>query len=320
MSKRWVAYLVLAGLLALLSLNAVAYRHATAMMEFSPTGARTAPPEQLGIAGKTKVLLTGVTLPRPLNNTSPTDAEMDYETHTFPNLKGDRLESWYIPNNQTDFLVLLFHGYAASKESLLPIARKLHQMEYSSLLVDFYGSGGSSGNGTTIGFFEADDVLAAFTYAQDTWPNSPILLYGISMGGSAVLRSIAIHGLQPQGLIIEATFDRLLTTVGNRFAAMNLPATPFANLLVFWGGWKAGFEGSKHNPSTYAQSVTCPTLILHGGRDRRVTTEQARMVYSNLKGWKRFSEYPKAGHALVIKNDPQQWQQDIKTLFEAIYK
>jgi hypothetical protein len=116
--------------------------------------------------------------------------------------------------------------------------------------VDFYGSGGSSGSGTTIGVNESDDVAATVAYAKTVWPQRKIVLYGISMGGAAVLRAIAVNGVTPDTAIIEATFDSLLNTGKNRFRAMGLPPSPFTELLLFWGSVQQ-FNYFR-NPAQYA--------------------------------------------------------------------
>jgi hypothetical protein len=48
---------------------------------------------------------------------------------------------------------------------------------------------------------------------------------------------------------------------------MNVPSFPAAQLLVFWGGVQAGFNGFSHRPAEYAKSVSCPVLFLHGEDD-----------------------------------------------------
>src|SRR5581483_2053857 len=63
-------------------------------------------------------------------------------------------------------LIALFHGYGASKSSLLSAAEALHHLGYGTLLVDFYGSGGSSGSGTASGVKAADDVGSGRVRAQ----------------------------------------------------------------------------------------------------------------------------------------------------------
>ena len=111
----------------------------------------------------------------------------------------------------------LFHGYAACKAYLLKEAQALHRMGYAVLLVDFRGSGGSSGNVTTIGVDEADDVSRVWEYARLSWKDQPVIFYGQSMGSAAILRALALHeDIRPAALVLECPFDKLRSTVANR--------------------------------------------------------------------------------------------------------
>jgi len=90
------------------------------------------------------------------------------------------LEAWFVQHPHPRGIVLMFPGYAGVKEAFLTPAAHLYQFGYSSLLVDFRGSGGSSGNDTTLGLREADDVAATFVYAQQHWPGLPIISHQLS--------------------------------------------------------------------------------------------------------------------------------------------
>jgi pimeloyl-ACP methyl ester carboxylesterase len=265
--KLLITFLVGVGIAGV---NAVAYMQARAMTHFSDAGVRTKRPEKLNWVEIATVLVRGVNVPRPENPATPAEMGLPFETHRFSTSHGPVLEAWYVPQREDRPLVLIFHGYAASKAALLPVASAIHELGYSVLLVDFYGSGGSSGTDTSLGYFEAGDVAASVEYARHTWPRRKIVLYGFSMGGAAVLGAIAIQGVRPDAIVLEATFDSLLNTAKNRFRTMGLPATPLAELLLFWGGIQWGFDPFSHKPVDYARSVVCPSLILHGETDARV--------------------------------------------------
>ena len=293
-------------LFAFVILNVVAYLHAWAMTHFAPEGTRTLKPESLSVLQKARVLFTGVTVPRPsAGDTTPESVGLPYEVHLLQAKDSVTLEAWYIPCPRAHGLVLLFHGYAGCKAALLPEARGLHELGYAVFLVDFRGSGGSSGTVTTIGALEAEDVATAMDHAQARWGDQPRILYGQSMGSVAILRAVALHGVRPQAVVIECPFDRLLNTVGNRFAAMGLPAFPGAHLMVFWGGVQHGFNGFSHNPVDYAAKVNCPVLQMHGALDARVTTAQAEAVFAAFGGPKQFELFAGAGHESYLARSPR---------------
>jgi alpha-beta hydrolase superfamily lysophospholipase len=305
---------------AAVALNVLACQHARAMTQWADHGSRTPSPEDLGWARRAQVLLTGVRLPRPVHSMTPGDEGLTFQVHRFPGSQDAMLEAWHIPGDsgRPRILFLLFHGYGAAKDTLLPVARALHELGHDVLMVDFHGSGGSSGTDTTLGVREALDVQASAGWSRARWPERPIVLYGQSMGGAAVLRAIARHGADADGLVAEATFDRLLTTVKHRFHAMGLPATPFAHLLVFWGGLTSGTDGFDLNPVEDAEAIHHPTLVLHGGRDLRVRRREAEAVHQRLRGWKRYAEFGQAGHGLVLLSDRARWESEIRLLSERV--
>ena len=289
--------------------NLLAYQHAHAMLHFSEQGERTDKPEALSLWQRISVLVTGVNIPKPLNATTPDDYGLLYETHRFGASNEIELEAWYIPKAAAKGIVLMFHGYAASKATLLPEAQALNELGYETLLVDFRGSGGSSGYETSVGFYEAEDVVAAVEYVQRELGKERVVLYGQSMGGAAIFRAVAEKGVKPERIIVEAVFDRMVSTVANRFRSMGLPAYPGTQLLIFWGSIINGYWGFEHNPVNYAAQVENPVLVLHGTDDERATLEQGQAVFEQIRGEKRFESFEGVGHESYIKADGLKWKE-----------
>ena len=292
--------------------NFFAYSHASAMLRFSHTGERTSNPESLTIQEKVQTLLTGVSVPKPRNSVTPQKFDLDFETHRIQVNDQVELEAWHIPHAQSKGIILMFHGYAASKASLLLEADLFHQMGYEIFLVDFRGSGGSNQNNTSIGYLEADDVSAAFHYVESRWNKTNLYLYGHSMGSVSILRAISEYDIQPDAIIVETVFDRMLSTVRNRFILMGVPSFPSAHALVFWGGVINGHSGFSHNPVDYAPNVKCPTLMLHGEEDRLATPEEARAVFERIASdEKYFKSFSETGHGSYAASKPKQWKRAV---------
>lgn len=303
---------------AFIALNCLAYMHARAMTHFTESGTKTSRPEGMSVLQRANVLLTGVRIPKPHNSETPADRGLPYDTHQFSGADGIEYEAWHIPCAGSRGLCLLFHGYASCKCSLLSEAEVWREAGYETLLVDFRASGGSTGHETTIGFREADDVAAAFDYSVRELTDASPVLYGRSMGAAAVLRAVAVHGLEPRAVVVEAPFDRLLSTAENRFAAMGIPSFPSAHLLVFWGGVQEGFSGFEHNPAEYAQQVACPVLLLHGAEDARVTREQAVAVFNGLAGRKELVLFEGVGHQSCLDASPEEWRRAVVEFLSSV--
>ncbi len=290
----------------------MAFYHARAMMRFTGVVERTHEPETLSLGQKLKVLCCGIKVPRPVNQQSPADFGLGYETVTFAGAHGLKLEAWRIRQTNSLGAVLLFHGYTASKESLLPAAGEFSAMGYDVILVDFYGSGGSTGNDTSVGYYEAEDVAAAWRWGRKEVPGQSVVLYGVSMGAAAAIRAVGTLGIEPDAMIVECPFDRLLTTVENRFHAMRLPAFPAAQLLVFWGGVQQGFNGFAFNPADYLRAVRCPVLLMHGGQDSRVKLAEVENLARNLNRDSTFEVFPGAPHQTYVSSRAEEWRASVQ--------
>jgi alpha-beta hydrolase superfamily lysophospholipase len=181
-----------------------------------------------------------------------------------------------------------------------------HGMGLNAFLVDFYGSGGSGGNETSIGFYEALDVAKAFDYARDLPGSGPVVIYGASMGAAAVLKGVADEKLQPQALILECPFDSLIGTVRHRFTTMGIPSFPLADLLVFWGGMREGFNGFRYRPVESASHIDRPTLLMNGDNDPWVRPEEARAIFDDLKGPKTLRFFAGVGHDSCLRRRPDE--------------
>jgi pimeloyl-ACP methyl ester carboxylesterase len=309
--KRRLGVLLALFLVAFITLNLVAYRQAYSMMHFTAGSVRTEKPENLSLGGKIKVLFCGVDVPRPHSTLAPDTLGPACGALVIPETNGIKLGAWYCPGPPTNPLIILFHGYAGDKAGMIPEARAFLEMDCSVMLVDFRGSGDSSESSTTVGYYEAEDVAAAADFARSLSPHSKTILYGGSMGAAAVLRAVAHCGVQPDAIIVEAVFDEMFNTVRHRFESMGVPSFPAAQLLVFWGGVQAGFNGFAHNPVQYAASVRCPILFLHGTADPRARLEDAHRVFAAVPAPKSFTVFPNLGHEAAITAFPVEWKQTV---------
>lgn len=304
--RRWKRIALSVAILVVVA-NVLAARHARAFLVYSDSGEAVPQPEQLTTWRKAGMLVNGVAVPRPENRTAP---EAPFTTHRIP-MGEEWLEAWHIPATDPHGIVIMFPGYSSAKNSLLPEAATLREMHFDVLLVDFRGAGGSSGRENTLGVREADDVAAAAAFAKVKWPSRRVILFGRSMGAAAVLRAVGPLHVNADAIILECPFDRMLNAVKNRFRSMGLPASPGAEMLVFWGGQRLAFDGFAHNPEEYADQIEVPTLVLSGSRDERAAPEQVRRVYDRFRGPKRLVMFKHAGHEPLLKTDSPLWAREV---------
>jgi len=311
--KKWVKRLAIGAGCVFVLLNVIACFHAYHFTHFTDKDIeKTKESKNLSVLEKAQIALTGINNPRPENSKIPS---IPFETIQIQANK--RIECWNIKSpTPSKGTIVLFHGYGSSKAKMLDKAEVFMNLGYHVLLVDFMGSGGSEGNQTTIGFFEAEQVKACFEYLQKQGEKN-IYLFGTSMGAVAILKACHDYAIAPQGLILECPFGTMHQTVAKRFENQGLPTFPMAGLLVFWGGMQNGFWAFSHNPTEYAKKVHSKTLLLYGEKDNRVTRPEIDALYNNIPAsQKKLITYPLAGHENYLLKYKNEWTRDVKAFLE----
>jgi alpha-beta hydrolase superfamily lysophospholipase len=125
---------------------------------------------------------------------------------------------------------------------------------YNTFQLDFRAHGGSEGNTCTIGYDETEDISLAYNFIKNQNENN-IVLWGISMGASTILKALKDYTLAPNKLILEMPFGSISKAVEGRIKMMGLPKQPLATLLTFWGGIEHGFWAFNMRPSDYAKKL-----------------------------------------------------------------
>ena len=261
---------------------------------------------------KIKAIMFGVENPRPITTTYP---NLPYKTIKLKSNK--TIECWQITADSSKGTIVLCHGYSADKSTMLDKAYEFLKLGYSVLLVDFMGSGGSEGNQTTIGFKEADEVATCYTFLKQQGEKK-IFLFGTSMGAVAIIKCINDHDIKPAGILVECPFGTMYKTTCSRFRTLHIPTFPMAGLLDIWGGIENGFSPFSFSPIKYAKKIHCPTLLMYGEQDEKVSSAEIDDIFANLQGPKMLKKYPLAGHDNYLLRYKQQWIADVRTFLNTI--
>ncbi|NEZ54422.1 alpha/beta hydrolase [Adonisia turfae] len=268
----------------------------------------------------------GLGVPKPSHSQTPSDRGVFYGTRTLPIGQSRWLETWEIPA-QTAVprgTVILFPGNLGTKSSqLIPPAQSFASLGFNTVLVDFQGVGGSSGNTVTLGIAEAQDVVTVFNDVKHRNVvqgngDSPIILYGVSMGTAAILRAIATHNIIPDAIVLELPFIRLIDAVKSRLRHHKIPTDPTATLLIFWASIQHGINGFSHNPINYAKAVECPTLVIHGAQDKWTPVSDIEALVHNIPATKQLVVSADAGHHQLIGVDRPLWDASVSNFLKAI--
>ena len=304
---KWIKRAGIVALILFLLLNVMAIFHAWQFTHFYPD-AEKVDLQKLSVVGKAQVLLFGYEFPKSVVKQQPLLPFDKVSMITKDNLK---ISGWLTQNDSTKNAVILFHGHGGTKGSLVDHANYFYGLGYSTLAIDFRAHGESDGTTCTVGFSEAEEVKMAFDLmAGEGYEN--IVLYGTSMGAAAIIKAMKDYPLQASKLILEMPFGSLPDAVKGRMRIIGLPATPFSQLLTFWGGMEQGYWAFDFSPCDYARSITCPVLLQWGKDDLRVQEHETRCIFDNIKSEKKLVVYEGTGHQSLLGDQPEKWKEEVK--------
>lgn len=211
--------------------------------------------------------------------------------------------------------IVLLHGIRASKEHFIRLSRNLANQGFNTVALDLRAHGKSQGIHCSFGVNEKKDIVALINtiLENNTIENTPIGIWGQSLGGAVALQAMAIDDRIQFG-IIESTFSDFKTVTNDYFKNyMGFGFQPLTNYLVNRAGKIAGFNPDEASPIEYCKQIEQPVLMVHGTKDKRIKIDYGKANFKNLKSTgKRFLEIEGANHASI-------WETGGDLYFEKVF-
>lgn len=263
-------------------------------------------------------LITAPMASRNLPNETPADYDLPFEEVQLLSSDGTPLVAWYIaPSNGA--VILLQHGYKSTREELLSEARMLYQHGYGALLTSIRAHDYSGGELITFGIFEMNDLQAWFDFLLTRAEVNPekIGMLGNSYGGMLAIK-FASKNQSIKAVIANSSFSSLNDTVATSIAYFSqLPAFPFAPLIVFWAEQKAGFSTEDIDATQWiAQISPRPVFLMQGGADVVVSADSGQRLYDAALEPKALWFEPNLGHVAFVDQKPQEFEQRMLQFFD----
>lgn len=199
--------------------------------------------------------------------TSPGALGAPQEEFEIPSTDGVQLKAWWVPAKGSDTVAILSHGYVMNRSELSPLAHWLWQRGVSCLLIDLRAHGHTRGGASTIGYREADDVLAAVEEARRRCPGARIVLVGSSMG-SAASAFAASRESGIDALILDSCYSQLVNAAFGWWRFLGGKALSWLlGPMVLIAGPLAKMNPFKVDVAEALKESSCPVLLLHGRCD-----------------------------------------------------
>ena len=244
----------------------------------------------------------------------PSTYRLNYENATFTTSDGVTLKGWFIPNKESDAVIIVGHGYPFDKANILQATHFLAE-EYNLLLFDFRYFGESEGGYSTGGAKESKDVLAAIEFLKKEKGFKKIGAIGFSMGGAAILMS---ESEDLDAVVIDSTYatgDMILERLYPFFPGVL--KLPFVWLTKFYALLFFKINVNEISPLNSIGKFESPILLIHGEKDSQIPVENTRLLYENSdKNRTELWIVPDADHGMAFALYPEEYKSRVIQFFD----
>jgi alpha-beta hydrolase superfamily lysophospholipase len=195
-------------------------------------------------------------------------------------------------------VLLYLHGARWNVQSSAPRMRRMQDLGFSVLAIDYRGFGKSS-PGLPSEETAYEDAYAAWRWLAAKYPDRPRYIFGHSLGG-AVAIDLASKVDDERGTIVEGTF----TSIADVASTMKWGWLPLGPLIT------QRFESVRK-----VAKVGAPLLIVHGDSDKLIQSELGRKLYEAAPGKKRFLLVEGGSHHSTMAVGLAQYRQALADLF-----
>ncbi len=223
----------------------------------------------------------------------PTDFKPSDTTHTIQ-VGNQTVAATYLPNKDSEYVILFSHGNAADLGRLQPMLEFFHQQGYAILAYDYPGYSISSGRPSESAIYQT--VEAVYDYMITTLAIAPekILAYGRSLGSGPSVH-LAKHK-KVGGLVLEAPFTSVFRVY------THVPLFPY----------------DKFNNARKISKVREPILIVHGEKDDIVPFWHGLELFDKAQSPKMHLWLEDADHNDVIFKGGERYWQTLESFIQFI--
>lgn len=226
----------------------------------------------------------------------------------------------YVDNN-SDKTVIFVHGYCGNPISNFCLqARHLYDMGFNELFITQRAHGESGGSRHGLGIIEQYDVLGWIGYEAAKSNIEKILLYGSSMGSSAIAYSSdKIKDEKVRGMVIDCAFSSVGKQLYYDSRKRRIPpclVIPVIRLIA-----RIELREDIYRPAGKSLAKTkVPALFIHGTGDTTVPFESGMENYNACQSEKTLIAVEGAQHIVDYAAGEEQTKEGLKTFINKYFK
>ena len=196
-------------------------------------------------------------------------------------------------------VMLYLHGARWNVTGSAPRIRRMQELGFSVLAVDYRGFG-KSDTTTPTESLALEDARAAWDWLATRYPDQPRYIFGHSLGG-AIAIALASNVTDEAGTIVEGTF----TSIPDVFSTMKWGWLPLGGLIT------QRFDSLKK-----VAHIGSPLLVVHGEQDQLIKPELGRQLFDAAVMPKAFVLVPGGSHHNTNSVGQAQYREALAQLFQ----
>ena len=200
---------------------------------------------------------------------------------------------------RADAPVLLYlHGARWNVEGSAGRMRRMQEMGFAVLAIDYRGFGKSS-PGLPSEDTAYEDARAAWDWLAARYPQRPRYIFGHSLGG-AVAIDLATKVADEKGTIVEGTF----TSIPDLASTFEWGWLPIGPLIT-----------QRFDSIDKVAKIGSPLLVVHGANDSLIHSDLGRKLYEAAQGRKQFVLVEGGSHFSTMSMGQSKYREALRALF-----
>jgi len=210
-------------------------------------------------------------------------------------------------------VAIVCHGMTANRICALKYARMFYDLGYSLVIYDHRYYGESTGDHTTLGYYETSDLLNVISFVKQRFGESvKIALQGESMGAATVLSSL--KSFDPYFVAVDCPFsDQIMLMQQVVKARFHLPSWPVINILRSHVYKRFNYYPDEVVPIDGVRNAACPILFTHGKNDTLIPCMHSERMFRECSNpLCEIHLFDGADHAESIIKHPTEYEKIFK--------
>ncbi len=212
-------------------------------------------------------------------------------------------------------VVILVHGAGGDHVCTYPLAQEYLEREFQVLTYDQRGSGDSSDDKVSFGYYEQLDTKRVVDYAANVLHSREIYVHGQSMGAATTaLYAVSEHAKENiAAIILDSPFTSMEFMFRGVWREMEGTEDIPEDYVVACGDWYLrNFYGFSFEDADIAASMKqneIRTLMIQSAQDELCTIEQGQEIFDNIAAKDKKFHVIDCGHIEgAIKNPQEYWE------------